>query len=226
VFGSATPHHRVEIALECNILGGGMNSSPKTRIDFVQSSVVFTFAAIERRYERLCDLLEHYPIENHDDETVAVAWDIIDWAERLRTLLHHATGVKASDPWLRSFRRELAPVQQMRNVIQHLPGSVEECLRAKVPLFGFVSAYCLDPKANGYCIVVAVASPSQAQEISDPSLYLQANIVFHPPVDQVCFQVGKHRVNLTNFMAIVRNGRIQFEQRTKVGTPNRGAEGS
>ena len=203
-----------------------MNSSPKTRIDFVQSSVAFTFSAMERRYERLCDLLEDYRVKNHDDEIVAVAWDIIDWAERLRTLLHHGTGVKASDPWLQWFKRELAPVEQMRHVIQHLPGSVEECLSEKVPLFGCVSAYCSNESRNGYDIVVAVASPLGVQEIGDPSLYLKTNIDFHPPVDQVCFQVGKHRMNLTVFMTLVRDGHMQFEQRTKTGRPDKGAEGN
>jgi len=196
-----------------------MDSSPKTRIDFVRSSVAFAFAAMERRYERLCHLLEHYRIENHDDEIVAVAWDIINWAERLRKLLNHGIGVKASDPWLQSFTRKLKPVEQMRHFIEHLPESVEGCLSEKIPLFGYVSAYCTNESYNGYDVVVAVASPFRAQDIRDPDLYLETNIDFHPPVDRVCFRVGKHRMNLTNFMALVRDGHTQFDQRTKIGEP-------
>ncbi len=202
-----------------------MNPSPKTRIDFVQSSVAFAFAAMERRYERLYRLLERYHIENQDDEIVALAWDIINWAERLRKLLNHGIGVKASDPWLQSFTRALEPIEQMRHVIEHLPGSVEDCLSEKIPLFGCVSAYSSMGRENSYGIVVAVASPMDAQEVAN-GLYLKTNIDFHPPVDQVCFQVAKHRMNLTNFMALVRDGHTQFEERTKAVKSDKGAEGN
>jgi len=203
-----------------------MNSSPKTRIHFVQRSVTFAFAAIERRYERLCYLLQHYHVDCQDDEIVSLAWDIIDWAERLRTLLHHGIGVKASDPWLQWFTRELAPVESMRHIIQHLPGSVEECLREKSPLFGYVWAYCSSREdENSYDIIVAVASPLSAQDNANLRIFGKIEIDFHPPVDQVCFQVGKHRMNLTNFMMLVRDGHMRFDQRTITGQHNKSAGG-
>ena len=190
-----------------------MRSTKEMRIEFVRASIEFTFCSIKRRYIRLCELLQKYSVHNEDDEIIATAWDIVDWSERLRGLLSHATGIPSNDPWLNWFRRELEPIEKMRHIIQHLRGSLEACLEDKTALFGTVSAYCSNAEQTAYDIVVAVASPFRSQEVANNSEYLETEINFHPPVDQVRLRVGRHRINLTNFINLINDGHNKFVER-------------
>jgi hypothetical protein len=69
------------------------------------------------------------------------AWSMIDSANRLRNLLNHMPGVKKKNSKYYSLIKELSPIENLRNTIQHLDGEINS--RAKdldaIPVWGSLS---------------------------------------------------------------------------------------
>lgn len=176
------------------------------------NSISFVFSTLRRRYRHLCDLLQQYHVQNEDDEIISTVWDIIDWSDRLRKLLNHGAGINKSEQWYRSIVKGIEPVEKMRNIVQHISGSLEECLRKRTPLFGYLYAFCSGDQLSKGHIVVVLPSGHKAQDIAQNAVYINVGIDFHPPVDHIHFFIGEQRLNVTNLMRLISAGEKNFKK--------------
>lgn len=169
---------------------------PRRRL--VLSSIAYVLDHLEREFIRLYHLIQFHYIDYQGDAVLSCAWDIINWTERLRKLFGHGAGLKKKDKWYVSALLALKPAEELRHYIEHIDKSVEDSIKTGWPLIGVVNAYVSSPTIpNTYDIAIFGPSVHDAQNISAPSLYIQVQANFTPPVDGVKLSMGKHRVNMT-----------------------------
>lgn len=86
------------------------------------ASVVFSMRQIKNRYEAIeKEVCSHYVSPDH---IVSLGWDMIDWSERLRKLLHMGRGFKKKDEWCQSILTDLKDLEDVRHFIQHFDREV------------------------------------------------------------------------------------------------------
>ena len=86
------------------------------------ASVVFSMRQIKNRFEAIeKEVCSHYISVDH---IISLGWDMIDWSERLRKLLHVGRGFKKKDEWCQSILNDLGDLEEVRHFIQHFDREV------------------------------------------------------------------------------------------------------
>lgn len=155
--GSQRTHRSTDLTIRVD--PGGViafASENHKRIYVSVNAIAFAFNQIAERYEKILEILGEidagadtlgpngvaielaYPRRN---ELVGLAWDFVDWANRLGKLLHAAAGVKKSDPWFGAMSRALSATKDVREYMQHFDGSLSELLSGCYPIGGSVTAW-------------------------------------------------------------------------------------
>ncbi|MEC8485364.1 MAG: hypothetical protein VXY99_16225, partial [Pseudomonadota bacterium] len=96
---------------------------PKTYNLFV--AIVFAMDQIKFRYESIeKEICSGY--RSDTSQMLALGWDILDWAVKLRKLLLVGRGIKKSDYWFKAIITELDTLTDARNFIQHFDREVNK----------------------------------------------------------------------------------------------------
>lgn len=97
--------------------------NPKTYNLFV--AIVFAMDQIKFRYESI-----EKEICSHDksdtSQILALGWDVIDWAEKLRKLLNVGRGLKKKENWFKEIDKALLSLKDVRNFIQHFDQEIKK----------------------------------------------------------------------------------------------------
>lgn len=191
------------------------------RAHTILNGIAFVFDQIESRYDLIHAYLLKYPETPRDEVVLGLAWDIIDWVERLRKLLGHGAGLKKKERWYKDAVARLAPAEVIRGQLQHFDRSIEFCLKNQLSVFGHLSAYVITPDHSGYFGVVAVANRERREGLRDNEVWMETVIDFHPPVDRMILSVGGGNANLTVLHRHLNSMRESFDDyvsRTYGGT--------
>lgn len=163
----------------------------------------FAMSQAEKRYIPIANDLLRKPIERQTD-SVSLAWDFIDWSDRIRKLLGHGAGLKKRDPWFKEFKAVLNEVEEARHFIQHFDKSINTYLEESIPPLGYVTGI--------------VATKDGIFSVGDTagSFYIEGGVPFQfnvgvvpekvePPIDSIHLHIGNEQVNLTQtYKAIVK----------------------
>lgn len=96
---------------------------PKTYNLFV--AIVFAMDQIKFRYESIeKEICSHY--QSNTSQILALGWDVIDWAEKLRKLLNVGRGLKKKDDWFKEIDTILSSLKGIRNFIQHFDKEINK----------------------------------------------------------------------------------------------------
>jgi hypothetical protein len=178
------------------------------RAHAILNSVSFCFAQIHTHYERICNLIEFYHQRPEPEDVIGAAWDVIDWVERLRKLLHKGAGIKKKEAWYQAAIRKLEPAEEIRCFLQHFDTGIEECLRSQLSVFGYVAACRVAPDASGWEFLVANSDRERLTDLRDRDVWFRKDIPFSPPVDHIRLLVVGRTANLTVLYKVV----IQIEE--------------
>lgn len=172
------------------------------------NSIEFVFDQIENRYGSLVHAFIRYE-EIDKSIGVSIAWDIIDWSDRLRKLLGFGAGLKKKEGWYIEICSHLGCVEDARNFIQHFDRSINANLGASIPPLGHVTA--LIPVARGFEVKVMNAGSfyiEKGQDFKVGSFKIPKNI--ESPVDHISLFIGEHSVNLSELFRGIKNSRERF----------------
>jgi hypothetical protein len=90
------------------------------------------------------------------NDVVSAAWDVVDWADRLRKVLGATAGIKKNEPWFQLVTRALAVVEEVRHFLQHFDASLSTLVTGTYPIMGAVIASFRAP--DGYYARILIAS--------------------------------------------------------------------
>jgi hypothetical protein len=96
------------------------------------------------------------------------AWSLVDSANRLRVLLAQMRGAKRT-PDMRLFLLELAPAEELRNAVQHLPGTIASASEADEPTWGSLS-WVVPPEEGSRQGSIFIAIPGSSHSMSRPAV--------------------------------------------------------
>ena len=98
------------------------------------ASVIFSMRQVKNRYDAIeKEVCSHYVSPNH---VVSLGWDMIDWSERLRKLLHVGRGFKKKDVWCQSILNDLKDLEDVRHFTQHFDREVGKSDQSYLDLMG------------------------------------------------------------------------------------------
>jgi hypothetical protein len=172
------------------------------------NSLEFTLTQIERRYNAL--VKEFLKYENTDQSIgVSLAWDVIDWSERLRKLLGFGAGLKKKEQWYTDIFSHLEKVEEARHFIQHFDKSINSNLDDSLPPLGYVMA--LIPSDSGFEVKIMNAGSfyiEKGEKFKVGGFRVPKSI--EPPIDHVSLFVGQHSVNLSELSKAVIQAKEEF----------------
>ena len=87
-------------------------------IVFAMEQIKFRFESIEK------EVCSHY--QANTSQILALGWDVIDWAEKLRKLLNVGRGLKKKDDWFKEIDTFLSSLKDVRNFIQHFDKEINK----------------------------------------------------------------------------------------------------
>lgn len=175
------------------------------------NSLEFVFSQINTRYELL---VEHFLLHDESDQSIGVslAWDIIDWSDRLRKLLGNGAGLKKKEDWYVEIISHLESVEDARHFIQHFDRSLNANLAESKPPLGHVSA--LFPRENNAFEVKVKNAGSfyleKGERFKLGGFRMPASIEF--PVDHISIFIGEHSVNLSELSRAVMRANKSFTE--------------
>lgn len=142
-----------------------------------------------------------YPRRN---EIVGLAWDLIDWLDRVRKLLHVLAGVKREQqPWYRSAVRVLDQVEEMRHALQHFDRQMKQFIEGQYPLHGSVAATFPGRLAPTHTRIL-LSTP--ARFVADRKVTI-TQVSFprrmEGEVDGITFSVGDRSIDLSEVMRVL-----------------------
>jgi hypothetical protein len=115
------------------------------------------------------------------------AWAIIDSANRLRILLAYLPGVKPgmkrTAEW-KLVERQLAPVLELRNAVQHLTGEVENLVAQSLPTWGALRWFYF-PTQDTFTYSTFNLTPGGIRAGMGRSVVVKLDGTFHWPVGAV-----------------------------------------
>ena len=172
------------------------------------NSLEFTFTQIESRYNALVGEFLRYE-DTNQSIGVSLAWDIVDWCERLRKLLGLGAGLKKKEQWYVDVFSHLECVEEARHFIQHFDKSINSNLEEAVPPLGHVTALMLSN--GGFDVKIMNAGSfylEKGEKFKIGGFKMPDSIV--PPVDHVSLFVGQHAVNLSELFRAVMKAKEEF----------------
>jgi len=181
---------------------------PRARIAL--NGVLFVFGRIREEYERLIYLLISSRRQDLGDQIIACAWNIVDWAEKLRKLLGYGAGIKKRDNWFKELEKAIAPAEEIRHSLQHIDKHMEECFKASLPSVGFLISYVMGENGQGYDIMVSIPSGSKCDGTDKLSAYIKVNIAFTPPVIAATLFIADKQINVTEMVSAAILGEKAF----------------
>ncbi|WP_028875668.1 hypothetical protein [Teredinibacter turnerae] len=172
------------------------------------NSLEFVFSQIENRYQSLA---YQFLSNKEADQSVGVslAWDIVDWSERLRKLLGFGAGLKKKDVWYTEILSHLDYVEDVRHFIQHFDRSINTNLEASIPPLGHVTA--LIPSDRGYNVKIMNAGSfylEKGEKYKIGGFKVPASVEY--PVDHISLFIGAHSVNLSELYRAVAKAKGSF----------------
>jgi hypothetical protein len=172
------------------------------------NSLEFTFDQIENRYCGLVGVFLRY--ESADQSVgVSLAWDVIDWCEKLRKLLGYGAGLKKNGEWYIEVVSNLKCVEEARHIIQHFDKNINSNLSSAQPPLGHVTA--LIPSNSGFNVKIMNAGSfylEKGEEFKIGGFKMPSLI--DPPVDHVTLFVGEHAVNLSELFRAIMKAKESF----------------
>ena len=194
------------------------------RIYVSVNAIAFVFNQISDRYEKILDILREidtsadtlgpngvaiglaYPRRN---ELIGLAWDFVDWANRLEKLLHAAAGVKKSDPWFGEIVRALSVTKDVREYMQHFDGSLSELLSGCYPIGGSVTAwYGTFEVLYGRVILSTPARFSGDSEVTVSGYSLPLDMP--SPISHVTLSVASRSINISKVFLQVEGAKTSL----------------
>jgi hypothetical protein len=211
-------------------------SPHRKRIYVSVNACAFVFNQIERRMRELYELLLEFDLESSQkkplraeqvsldigykkrNEIVGLAWDIVDWMDRLRKILNSVSGVKRKTGWYKDLTDALSHAESLRNLFQHFDGNIKKFVDGSYPIMGSITAI-YQSGAGAYARVV-VSTP--ARFAGDSEMHIEGFVLptsATKPLENVTLAVGKDFANLTAIFQSIERARPAFaaELKSKYG---------
>lgn len=164
----------------------------------------------------------HYCRENADasnseaDEVMVLdAWAFIDVVKRLRSVLEHTPGLKAS-LLLRLFLKSTEEIPSFRHHVQHIEERMAETAKTGGPIWGSFSWACLDPDGKRFKICAYV--PGRLATAKGIPVVNPAGREFHDEIDHFEMTVGIITLNLSDIFRNVETLKSCYESSLALGT--------
>lgn len=165
---------------------------------------------IEVAYERLAKALEYAAVSSEisNDELVRLvpncfldAWSIVDSTNRLRGLLKSLPNFKQRAPSMQLFYRRTAPVEPLRNSVQHLNTEIDRLVANNYSVLGTLRWLVLIDAKVGSFKASTLASGTQFGEMHQlPNL---TNIAMYGVVDEVVLTASGYELNISKTVRAV-----------------------
>lgn len=128
---------------------------------------------------------------------MASAWDIVDWADRLRKVFGGIAGIKKKEKWYSLARDALQEVSDIRNFIQHYDKEIYSFVKGSYPLMGAVFA-CFPHQGQGFHTRLIVSTPLKSAYHKEVNIFGMPNPQkVRPPVDCIRFSIADNVVDLS-----------------------------
>lgn len=131
-----------------------MTDQRRRQIVFCFDTLSLCFGMAKVCASRLRRTLEEIEVIHRDgadyedllDSAFLDAWSVVDLCHRIRRVIQSTPGIKQSEPWLQTFLRWSAEIEEARNYVQHLDSGLPQLPKQWTPIMGTLSwASFLDP---------------------------------------------------------------------------------
>lgn len=140
---------------------------------------------------------------------VSLGWDIVDWCERLRKVLHGLAGVRNKEKWLQDLRAALKPIEEVRNFLQHYDKEMKRFIIDLYPLMGGVCA-CFPIEDGWHTVYISCNPVGSAIDKGTTLVGFQVPSSIVGEVDYITFAIAEHYLNLSGLMRHLRTARSDY----------------
>lgn len=144
-----------------------------------------------------------YPKRN---EIVGLAWDLVDWLDRLRKLVRIIGGVKREQQaWYRLAMRLLANVEDVRHTLQHFDERMGEFVKGTFPLHGSVTGTFAGTSAptRGRVLLSTPARYATDRDVTIAQIELLQEV--EGEVDGIIFSIADLSIDLSEVVGGLAN---------------------
>ncbi len=142
--------------------------------------------------------------------TLLDAWCLVDVLNRLRVLTSATPGLKKSSPGVAILLRALAPIEDLRNAVQHLDTHVPKALvGTPTPLWGYLSWVRPHPETGGFSIGALI--PGTLEKGPGPVIQIPGGN-FEMPVGHINLTAAGKIVSLSELTYAVHRFQSRFDR--------------
>lgn len=195
------------------------------RIYATLNAAVFMINQVERRYNELTTMLQTYNRSKegsvkvsqvtidisypHGNYIVSLAWDIVDWCDRLRKILGAIAGVRRKENWYQQLVTSLEATAEVRHFLQHYNREIKNFVAGSYPLMGSVSA-CF-PLESGWHTRCIPSTPLTSVYHRDFKVSgFQVPPYVEGDIDYVMFSIAEKYINITELTEKLRVSKVNF----------------
>lgn len=143
----------------------------------------------------------------HGNYMVSLAWDIVDWYDRLRKIAGVKAGIKRKDEWFRQLEATLETTKDVRNFLQHYDSEINTFVLESYPLMGSISAHF--PTKDGWCAYIIMSTPIASVYHKEFKIASFTNpSVIDGDIDLITFSVAEKALNLTAMTTKLREAKL------------------
>lgn len=145
------------------------------------------------------------------NEIVGLAWDVVDWMDRLRKIMAGVSGVKKNTRWYRNIVESLKHAESLRNLFQHFDSSLKMFVTGTYPVMGSLAAAY--PSDTGPYVRVLISTP--ARYIGDQTIHIAG---FELPesvrgaVGSITLSVGEAFLDLSEVWDRLQRAKLDFAE--------------
>lgn len=199
------------------------------RIYATLNAIVFVLNQLDRRYAELVKMFHEYRKSKAQDESVggpqrvtldigylhgnymvSLAWDIVDWCDRLRKIARVTAGIKRKDEWFQKLESTLEITKDVRNFLQHYDGEINTFVSESYPLMGSISAHF--PTRDEWHAYVIMSTPIAS--VYHKSSKISPNFETPPAVDKdidlLTFSIAERSLNLTDLATKLKAAKLDM----------------
>lgn len=194
----------------------------KKRIYASINAVVFMLNRIERRYVELERMFIEYDVVKvrsqgalahrkcvidigyeHGNHMVSLAWDLVDWCDKLRRVLGSPAGLEKKLDWYKRLVKILRNTEDMRHFLQHYNAELERFVVGSFPLMGTVYA-CFQSSDGLYTRVIPSTPIASAYHEDVRICGFEIPDHLASPFGNLCFSIATMALNLSEVVAKLR----------------------
>lgn len=199
------------------------------RIYATLNAIVFVLNQLDRRYAELVKMFHEYRKRKAQDEEsvggpqritmdigylhgnymVSLAWDIVNWCDRLRKIARVTAGIRRKDEWFQKLESTLEITKDVRNFLQHYDGEINAFVSESYPLMGSISAHF--PTRGGWHAYAIMSTPIKSvyhKDFKISSFAVPSTI--DGDIDLVTFSIAEKSLNLTDLATKLRAEKLDM----------------